>query len=242
MNALQSVAVGSFVVLWAGASTAPVSADEPTRQQTGQFETSIKVHMGYLLYLPKNYEQQQSWPLLVFLHGAGERGRDTKLVAKHGPPKLVEAGKDLPFVILSPQCARNDSWRAEALIALVQMITSKYNIDPDRVYLTGISMGGYGTFALSAAYPDRFAAIAPICGGGNPADADKIKHIPAWVFHGAKDRAEPLKVSQEMVDALKSVGGNVKFTVYPEAEHDCWTETYDNPELYHWLLKQKRKR
>ena len=103
-------------------------------------------------------------------------------------------------------------------------------------------MGGYGTWALALKYPHRFAAIAPICGAGNPVLARTIKHLPIWVFHGAKDKVVPIKHSQDMVDALKEVGGNVKFTIYPEAGHDSWTETYNNPELYEWFLKQSRKK
>jgi predicted peptidase len=113
-------------------------------------------------------------------------------------------------------------------------------VDPDRVYLTGLSMGGYGTWSLAAAHPERFAAIVPICGGGNPADAAKLASLPVWVFHGAKDPTVPLERSKEMVEAIKSAGGNPRFTIYPEAGHDSWTETYNNPELYQWLLEQKK--
>ncbi len=101
-------------------------------------------------------------------------------------------------------------------------------------------MGGYGSWALAAAHPDRFAAVVPICGGGNPDTAEKLKGLPIWVFHGAKDGTVPISRSQRMVDAIKEAGGNVKFTVYPEAGHDSWTETYDNPKLYEWLLEHTR--
>lgn len=110
------------------------------------------------------------------------------------------------------------------------------------MYLTGLSVGGYGTWLLAAAHPEKFAAIAPICGGGNPADARKLAKLPTWVFHGAKDPTVPLKRSEEMVEALKAAGAYPKFTVYPEAGHDSWTATYDNPEFYQWLLAQKRTR
>ena len=107
-----------------------------------------------------------------------------------------------------------------------------------RIYLTGLSMGGYGTWSLAIAYPGRFAAIAPVCGGSEPFFAGRIKDIPAWIFHGAKDSVVPVSKSEEMVNALKKHGSNVKFTVYPEAKHDSWTATYNNPELYEWFLKQ----
>ena len=119
-------------------------------------------------------------------------------------------------------------------------IAAKYRVDKDRIYLTGLSMGGFGTWSLAAAHPERFAAIVPICGGGNPADAAKLKNLPIWVFHGAKDPVVPPERSESMVKAIKAAGGNVKLTVYPDAGHDAWTATYENPELYRWLFAQKR--
>ena len=197
--------------------------------------------MGYLLFLPQDYDQKESWPLLVFLHGAGERGDDLELVKKHGPPKIVESKKDFPFVVLSPQCGQR-GWRLEPLMALIDNIAARHKIDPDRIYVTGLSMGGFGTWALAAAYPHKFAAIAPICGGGDLKQAERIKQLPVWAFHGAKDEVVPPERSREMVDALQAAGGNVRLTIYPEAGHDSWTESYDNPELYSWLLQHKRTR
>jgi predicted peptidase len=163
------------------------------------------------------------------------------LVKKHGPPKIVETKRDFPFIVVSPQSPRR-GWSPESLAALLDEIVLNYQVDRDRVYLTGLSMGGYGTWTLAAAYPEKFAAIAPICGGGSPEDAARLKGLPIWVFHGAKDKAVPLERSEEMVKAIEDSGGKVKFTVYPDAEHDSWTATYDNPELYQWLLEQKRRR
>jgi predicted peptidase len=119
-------------------------------------------------------------------------------------------------------------------------VLADYRVDPDRIYLTGLSMGGSGTWTLAGEYPEYFAAIVPICGSGDPQDAKRLKELPIWVFHGAKDEAVPLSRSEEMVKALKEEGAEVKFTIYPEAGHDSWTETYNNPELYQWLLKHKR--
>jgi predicted peptidase len=116
----------------------------------------------------------------------------------------------------------------------------RYRVDRDRVYVTGLSMGGYGTWELAEEYPDRFAAIAPVCGAGNPDAAKKLKDLPAWVFHGERDTVVPFKRSQDMVNALKKVGGRVRFTPYSDRGHDCWTPTYANPQLYEWLMKQKR--
>jgi len=197
----------------------------------------------YLLSLPAGYAEQpkKKWPLVLFLHGAGERGNNLELVKKHGPPKLVESGRQFPFILVSPQCPAGDFWRMEVLDGLLEEIEAKHRVDRKRIYVTGLSMGGFGTWALSLVYPQRFAAIAPICGGGSPFLADRIKHLPVWVFHGEKDSVVPLARSAEMVAALRHCGGNVKFTAYPKANHDSWTVTYDNPELYRWLLRHKQK-
>lgn len=221
-------------------------------QQAHIFEAEIKktVRLQYLLFLPEGYgnDPQQKWPLILFLHGAGERGDDINLVKKHGIPKVVEQRKDFPFIAVSPQCPQDSWWsfQIEALSALLDDIVANYAVDTDRVYLTGLSMGGYGTWHLAAVYPDRFAAIAPICGGGLwflgfPEKASVLKDVPTWVFHGAKDEVVPLTESSKMVEALRACGGNVRFTIYPDAGHDAWTETYNNPEFYKWLLQQRRR-
>ena len=211
--------------------------DRPAQQE----KRSEKAMLNYLLYLPPGYEKSEKpFPLILFLHGAGETGKDLKLVKKHGPPKIVEKKKDVAFIVVSPQ-APVRGWKTKQLLALLDDVESKYRVDKDRVYLTGLSMGGYGTWALAAAAPERFAAIAPICGGGNPSTAEKLKGLPIWVFHGAKDPAVPLKRSEDMVAALKKAGHEVKFTVYPNAGHDSWTETYNNPKLYEWFLEHKRR-
>lgn len=204
------------------------------------------VKMNYLLYLPEDYNvSQKKWPLILFLHGAGERGDDLSKVETHGPPTLIAQGKrSFPFVIVSPQCPEDEWWTTSssiiALNALLDDIIMNYRIDEDRIYLTGLSMGGFGTWRLACEYPHRFAAIAPICGGGDPLTVRVLKHIPVWAFHGAKDDIVPIKASEEMVEALKQAGGNVRFTVYPESGHDSWTETYENPELYEWFLSHTR--
>lgn len=195
----------------------------------------------YLLYLPQDYDTiDKKWPLMLFLHGAGERGNDLNLVKVHGPPELIAQGEHFPFIIVSPQCPKNQWWSIEFLDVLLNEVVSNYHVDESRIYVTGLSMGGFGSWALALEYPDRFAAIAPICGGGNPENLKPIAHLPIWVFHGAKDKTIPLERSQVMVDALKSLGGNVKFTIYPDAAHDSWTETYNNPELYQWFLQHHK--
>ncbi len=216
----------------------------PPGQHDQAFEKTITKALSckYLLYLPEGYgEKKQRWPMILFLHGAGERGDDLKKVKKHGPPKIVGKRTDFPFVVVSPQCPAGDWWtdKVEVLTNLLDDIVSRYDVDTDRIYLTGLSMGGYGTWALAVAYPDRFAAIAPICGGGKWFMADRLINVPIWAFHGAKDRVVPLKESEEMVKAIKVRGGEAKLTVYPDAGHDSWTATYDNQELYDWFLKHR---
>ena len=189
----------------------------------------------YLLYLPKGYSEAEKYPLLVFLHGAGERGNNIELIKKHGPPKLIEAGHEFPFIILSPQVPYEEWWSPDLVRWITQDIIKRYSVDKTKVYLTGLSMGGFGTWETATRYPEMYAAIAPICGGGDPTRVNRIKNLPIWVFHGAKDPLVPISRSEEMYNALKEYG-NISFTVYPDAEHDSWTETYENPKLYEWLL------
>jgi predicted peptidase len=210
------------------------------QQKTFEKRISVNARLEYLLFLPTGYtESGKTWPLMLFLHGAGESGRDLAKVKTHGPPKLVETNADFPFIVVSPQ-SPGRGWDPNVLDALLVDVLEKYRADRDRVYLTGLSMGGFGTWTLAAAHPEKFAAIVPICGGGATADAPRLKSLPIWVFHGANDMTVPLKRSEEMVEAIKAAGGEPKFTVYPDAGHDSWTATYNNPELYRWLLEQKR--
>lgn len=201
------------------------------------------VHLNYLLYLPEGYGERKDWPLVMFLHGVGERGNDLELVKVHGIPKIAETS-ELPFVAVVPQCPDYCNWDMlfDDLYELLKEIKSGYDIDEDRVYLTGLSMGGHGTWAFAVQHPDEFAAIVPICGWLIDAnDARRLADMPIWVFHGAKDTAVPVHRSEALVDVLRRCGADVKFTVYPEAEHDSWTATYSDPSLYEWLLSQKRK-
>ncbi len=209
--------------------------------------------LKYLLYLPPDYaaKKDERWPLMLFLHGAGERGTDVQRVAIHGPMSLVKKGTNFPFIIVAPQCPDNQRWDTEALLQLLEHITAQHAVDTNRIYVTGLSMGGYGTWSLGLKYPEKFAAIAPICGGGNiidmvlagPEHEAALRALPIWAFHGAKDPVVPLVESERMVDFLKTRAKHpdVKLTVYPEADHNSWTQTYDNPKFYEWLLAQRRK-
>lgn len=192
---------------------------------------------NYLIYLPEDYNKtSEAWPLVLFLHGAGERGSDIDFVKRNGPPRLVEEGKQFPFILVSPQCPERTSWNNKLLINFLDEIESKYNVDKNRVYLTGLSMGGHATWSLAVQNPERFAAIIPVCGRWYSQDVYVLKDVPVWVFHGQKDDIVPITDGEKMVRALRDAGGNVKFTIYPEANHDAWTETYNNPEIYEWML------
>jgi predicted peptidase len=215
---------------------------------TGQFPQKVLIdspgieYMDYLLFLPSNYykEENKKWPMILFLHGKGERGNDIEVLRKVVVPTLLEENKDFPFIVVSPLCPGDRYWEPLILKKLLDDISRKLRIDMDRIYLTGLSMGGYGTWSTAIKYPDIFAAIAPVCGGGDPGMVCRIGDMPAWVFHGAKDTTVLPQESTRMVEALEGCGGNVKFTLYPELEHDCWTETYNNPELYEWFLEQSK--
>lgn len=227
-------------------------APDPKKMQTSQefkYTKTKTAELKYLLFLPRGYEANSSkkWPLILFLHGAGERGSDIWLVAKHGPPKVVASRPDLEFVLVSPQCPEGQIWSREVLLGLLDEVMKTYAVDPARVYLTGLSMGGYGTWDLGLSNPERFAALAPICGGGETitvllsSKGPALRSLGVWAFHGAKDPVVPLNESERMVEVLKRYGAkDVKLTVYPEADHDSWTATYNNPDFYQWLLQHRR--
>lgn len=226
-----------FITLLTASTFAGQTAHTFKRTISGKEES-----IGYLLYLPKEHDakKDQKFPVVLFLHGSGERGSDINKVKVHGPPKLVEKGKDLPFIVISPQCPEKQWWNASLLADLIDDVVKNHRGDADRIICTGLSMGGFGTWDLCSKYPDKFAAAVPICGGGNPATVSAMKNIPTWVFHGDKDTAVKIDASQKMVDALKAAGGNVEFTIYPGVGHDSWTKTYDDAKVWEWMGKQKK--
>jgi predicted peptidase len=212
--------------------------------QTFSGEVTLKVGYHYLLSLPEGYEADtaKKWPLLVFLHGSGERGDNLELLNKHGPPKLIAAGKKFEAIVVSPQVPDKNIWNAHGVKALIDDLAKKQRVDTSRIYLTGISMGGFGTWDTALAYPDTFAAIVPICGGAGVGFvmADRIKDLPCWIFHGDKDGAVSVDFSIRMHNALQKAGSQARLTIYPGVGHDSWTQSYDNPELWTWLFAQKR--
>jgi len=227
---------------------------EPARDRNGSYASAQKWWYGlkkqtgnlrtdYFVHLPAAYDGDpaKKWPLILFLHGSGERGYDISSVANTGLPHNLATQPGFPFIVIAPQCSPGEWWSPAELNDLLDRVQAKYRVDTSRVYLTGLSMGGYGSWALAIESPNRFAAVVPICGRGDPEDAARIKDIPVWVFHGGKDQTVPIQFSQAMADALKNAGGHVKFTIFPEADHDSWTQAYAMPELYDWLLQQHRQ-
>jgi predicted peptidase len=241
--------VGALLCFSAGVFAQDMGIENQTARKFKGAKSSEEFSINYLLFLPKDYEAkgEKKWPLILFLHGAGERGMDLSRVTMHGPPKIVKTRPDFPFVLVSPQCPNGEVWHNDVLLALLDDIVGHHNVDTNRIYLTGLSMGGFGTWSLGLKNPDRFAALAPICGGGTTLDillppsgkSARLKKIPVWAFHGGKDPVVKPEESQRLVDALKKIGNNARLTIYPEAGHDSWTETYNNQELYDWFLQQK---
>lgn len=208
-------------------------------------EVTIKLGYRYLLALPDGYEAAagKKWPVVVFLHGAGERGDDLEVLKKHGPLKLIAAGRKFEAIVVAPQVPNGEIWNPHGVNALIEEIKRQYRVDDARVYLTGLSMGGFGTFDTITQYPTVFAAAIPICGGAgiNVLKFGALKTLPIWIFHGAKDPTVPVQFSDMAAAWFKRANApHVKYTVYPEAKHDSWTETYENPEVWNWLFAQRR--
>lgn len=202
-----------------------------------------ELHLNYLLYLPGDYSENKKWPLILFLHGSGECGSDIEIVKRNGIPKIVDNDDSYPFVAVSPQCPEDSAWENhfEDMELLLEEAADTFSIDEDRIYLTGLSMGGYGTWDFASVYPDMFAAIIPICGGSiYPELVESLKDLPIWAFHGSADDVVPVQETRTLVDALRECGGNIRYTEYPGVGHDSWTVTYENPEVIRWLLNQKR--
>ncbi|MEM7454655.1 MAG: prolyl oligopeptidase family serine peptidase [Planctomycetota bacterium] len=246
----QATATASAAVVRTSTPVQEQTAEEdPTSPQVEEHQSehtlvaNYPVELSYLLYLPDGYDEQDQWPLMLFLHGAGERGNDLERVKVHGPPKLIEAGQDFPMIVVSPQCVRGRYWEPVSLSALLDDIEANYKVDSSRIYVTGLSMGGFGTWAIAAHSPDRFAAIAPVCGGGDRFIVPRMigGQMGVHVFHGEDDRVVPIERSQEIVDGFKTQGIDVLFTVYPDTGHDSWTETYANEALYTWMLEHSRE-
>ena len=235
-------------------------------QKPQQMQAAAGTHramrLHYLLHEPKGRAPKNGWPLVLFLHGAGERGSDIWKITRHGPPAILEREPNSPLrqcVVISPQCPEDWWWDSKTLKQLVDEVLAVHpDIDHSRLYLTGLSMGGYGTWHMLTSYPSLFAAAVPICGGGDPNRYKRksdprwvpvtfdesrlplIQNIPIWAFHGARDTVVPLEESDSLVRKLKSMGSPAQLTIYSEATHDSWTQTYANPQVWQWLLNQRK--
>ncbi len=214
----------------------------PGSQTAHKFNSSVD--LNYLLYLPEDYDphRKEGYPTILFLHGAGERGDSVQALTMWGPPKIAKE-KGLPFIVISPQCPKGHWWTSMmySVKELLDHSIKTYNIDTTRIYLTGLSMGGYGTFEFSLLYPEYFAAVAPMCGGGTPSMVNFVKsYPPIWVFHGDKDKIVPLESSQIMVDAMKKAGFDVKFTIYKNEDHYMFRKAYRESGLFDWFLEHHK--
>jgi predicted peptidase len=199
----------------------------------------------YVLFVPHDYKSDKAYPVILFLHGSGETGTDGVKQAKTGlGPAIKKNEKEFPFIAIFPQSQKR-TWKAgsedaDRALAILDEVMKEYKTDPKRVYLTGLSMGGSGTWSLAAKYPDRWAAIAPLCGGADLQSVKTIKGLPCWCFVGDKDRAQLVENNHKMIAALKEAGGKPEFTEYKDVGHNCWDRAYGTKELYAWLLMHKK--
>lgn len=203
----------------------------------------------YVVYVPRDYAPGKKWPVILFLHGAGERGNDGLKQTQVGIGSALRMSSErFPALVVMPQCAAGQFWTgtmAELALKALDQTVAEYNGDPDRLYLTGLSLGGFGSFLIAAQHPEKFAAVVPICGGVRGADlksvAEKLKDIPMWIFHGGADPVVPPARSREIVEAIKAAGGaKVKYTEYPGVGHNSWDKAYAEKELTDWLFAQKK--
>jgi len=221
----------------------------PWRIEHVNFSALAVPKLAYFATLPKKDTGRRGpkRPLILFLHGSAERGaldtvrewtRDHMCV-----PRAAELLPQFPFVVVTPSCPSFTSWSQLpfSVARLLDEVVAKYDVDPDRVYLTGLSMGGVGTWALASLFPGRFAALAPVCGFADPARMAALRNTPVWAFHGALDPVIPLHKGKKAIAAFKAAGGRAKFTVYPDVGHDCWERAYAEPELYAWFLEHRRR-
>lgn len=207
-------------------------------------ETVITEKLDYYLYFPENYttKPEEQFPILLFLHGGGESGDTLGALKKNGPPKLITQGKQFPFLILAPQNPHKKKWwNTGAVNQLLDSIVSNNRVDKKRIYLTGLSRGGGAAWEMAVQYPEKFAALAVVCGMAPVPYASWIdKNMPIWVFHGEEDKSIPISESENMVNRLKIMGHDVKFTRYPGVGHDSWVKAYNTEALYEWFVAQKR--
>lgn len=190
----------------------------------------------YLVFLPEGYAAgDRKWPLILHLHGSGERGHDLRAVRTTSLPRLLDKGRKVPAIVVSPQCPPGETWSGDAIVALADALARRFAIDQRRLYATGYSMGGYATWEVGWTFPGRFAAIVPICGGGPAAWGPRLASLPTWAFHGARDDAVPPDETIKLVEAMRQAGGTPRLTIYDNLGHGIWDQVYATNELYEWL-------
>lgn len=224
-------------------SAAQQRAQHPVQSMSEhRFAIEGKPVLPYRRFAPAGLDAGARAPLVLFLHGAGERGDDNRAQLRHGVREFVEPARQAarPCFVVAPQCPAGVWWDVDLLLELASTLAAEPGVDPDRVYVTGLSMGGYATWRMIARRPDLFAAAIPICGGGEPAAAAVLRDLPIWAFHGDADRVVPRDLSRSMVDAIRKAGGVAKYTEYPGVGHDSWTATYDDDDVHAWLFEQRR--
>lgn len=240
----------SFLIAFTAITISAIAQDFPEFDKL-QYVTANDTLL-YRMLKPGTQKESERYPLVIFLHGSGERGNDNIVTLKHIAPLFLNESNraKYPCFVLVPQCPANENWAypdwyqepkepMSSVISLIDSLKALPFIDNSRIYITGLSMGGYGTWYLLTKYPDMFAAAVPICGGGDTHQADKFKHVPIWNFHGAKDTAVPVDRSRNMIRALKDSGGNPRYTEYKKVGHDSWVNAYQEPDLLPWLFAQK---
>ena len=251
----------SAFLLFALAMTTPTlsAADQRDRYEARTFTDGAGKKLNYRLLRPKGYDAKKGYPLVLFFHGAGERGSDNKVQLIHGMNEFAanEIMVKYPAFVIAPQCPEGKQWvdvpwsadshtmpeePAEPVrqsLDLIAALQKEFSIDKSRIYVTGLSMGGFGVWDALQRRPDLFAAAVSVCGGGDTALAEKIKDIPVWAFHGAEDEAVKPKRSRDMIAALKKAGGNPRYTEYEKVGHNSWEKAYGDAKMYAWLFAQK---
>lgn len=234
----------SFIIVLLSANFVSAEDPAPGKQVEQKLELADGRVIEYHLYLPEDYDPAKKTPFMLFLHGRGESNGPLAIVKKWGPPRLVDEGKKMNYIIASPQCPREAFWSQAGeqakLAELLGHLEKTYSIDESRMYLTGLSMGGFGSWTLAANHPTKFAAVAPICGRGNPADGEKLKDIPIWAWHGLADGVVKPAGTEAMVKAIRDAGGTkIIYTSLEGIGHNSWSSAYATPQLYQWMSKQR---
>ena len=241
---ISSMFKAKYICLMAFLAYALWGCSAQSRLEFGRQEVMVSETLEYYLYFPPEYQSTsgEAFPLLLFLHGGGESGADLEAIRENGPPKLLAEGKEFPFLILAPQNPHKKQWwNVRAVMALLENIVDEYRVDPERLYLTGLSRGGNACWEIAAQYPDTFAAMAVVCGMTPLPYAHWLnKSMPIWVFHGTEDPVIPFSESEDMVDKLKATGFDVRLTAYEGVGHNAWERAYLEEGLYEWFLKNSR--